>query len=53
MKAKKALQAIGARFEAIELDRLGAEGSEIQAAIAEITGLRTVPSVFINGQCIG
>jgi glutaredoxin len=52
VKAKKALQAVGAKFEAIELDKLS-EGSEIQSALAELTGQRTVPNVFINGTSIG
>ncbi|WRX20116.1 Glutaredoxin - like 10 [Theobroma cacao] len=29
------------------------DGSEIQAALAEWTGLRTVPNVFIGGKHIG
>lgn len=29
------------------------DGSEIQSALAELTGLRTVPNVFISGKHIG
>ena len=32
---------------------ISGDGSEIQAALAKISGLRTVPNVFIGGQHIG
>ena len=37
---------------ALELDQTD-EGASIQAALLEITGQRTVPSIFVNGQHIG
>ncbi|XVF58031.1 hypothetical protein PTKIN_Ptkin07bG0029700 [Pterospermum kingtungense] len=49
---KKLLQQLGASFKAIELDKEG-DGSEIQAALAQWTGQRTVPNVFIGGKHIG
>ena len=35
-----------------ELDRMP-DGSSIQQTLAQMTGQRTVPSVFINGQHLG
>lgn len=29
------------------------DGDKIQAALAELTGRKTVPNVFVNGQSIG
>ncbi|XVF14075.1 hypothetical protein REPUB_Repub09cG0025600 [Reevesia pubescens] len=49
---KQLLQQLGASFKAIELDNEG-DGAEIQAALAEWTGQRTVPNVFISGKHIG
>ncbi|PPD88161.1 hypothetical protein GOBAR_DD14905 [Gossypium barbadense] len=49
---KQLLQQLGASFKAIELDR-ESDGSDIQAALAEWTGQRTVPNVFIGGKHIG
>ncbi|KAI9183534.1 Glutaredoxin [Blastocladiella emersonii ATCC 22665] len=51
-KAKDALKAVGAAFHAIELDQMN-EGAEIQAHLAELTGQRTVPNIFIKGKHIG
>lgn len=36
----------------IELDKLD-NGSEIQSALLDITGQRTVPNVFIKGKHLG
>ncbi|KAL0331948.1 UNVERIFIED_CONTAM: Glutaredoxin [Sesamum calycinum] len=49
---KELLTKLGASFKAIELDKEG-DGSEIQSALAEWTGQRTVPNVFIGGKHIG
>nr|KJB33809.1 hypothetical protein B456_006G031800 [Gossypium raimondii] len=49
---KQLLQQLGASFKAIELDK-ESDGSDIQAALAEWTGQRTVPNVFIGGKHIG
>lgn len=51
-KAKRALESLGARYEAIELDTRS-DGSAIQQALAELTGRRTVPNVFVGGKTIG
>ncbi|XP_044502898.1 glutaredoxin-like [Mangifera indica] len=49
---KKLLDDLGATYKAMELD-VESDGSEIQAALAEWTGQRTVPNVFIGGKHIG
>ena len=36
----------------IELDTL-ADGDDVQAALMEISGMRTVPQVFVGGELIG
>ncbi|KAL2528976.1 Glutaredoxin-C2 [Forsythia ovata] len=51
-RVKKLLTEIGASFKAVELDT-ESDGSEIQSALAELTGQRTVPNVFIGGKHIG
>ncbi|XP_078431036.1 glutaredoxin-like [Wolffia australiana] len=51
-RAKKLLTLLGARFKVIELDKEN-DGSQVQAALAELTGQRTVPNVFIGGKHIG
>ncbi|GAB2224806.1 hypothetical protein Droror1_Dr00005583 [Drosera rotundifolia] len=51
-KAKSLLTELGASFKAIELD-IESDGSEIQSALAEWTGQKTVPNVFIGGSHIG
>ncbi|ORY70933.1 putative glutaredoxin [Pseudomassariella vexata] len=50
--AKSLLDSFDAKYYAIELDQDN-EGSAIQAALAEITGQRTVPNIFIGKQHIG
>ncbi|KAL8471302.1 hypothetical protein ACS0TY_028188 [Phlomoides rotata] len=49
---KKLLTEIGTSFKAIELNTED-NGSDIQSALAEWTGQRTVPNVFIGGKHIG
>ena len=49
---KKLLTDLGASFKAIELDQ-ESDGNEIQSALGQWTGQRTVPNVFINGKHIG
>lgn len=36
----------------IELDTL-ADGDDVQAALSEVSGMRTVPQVFVGGELIG
>lgn len=63
-QTKKTLTDLGAAFRAYELDQIGMpsphkyltnldNGEEIQAYLAEKTGQRTVPNVFIEGKHIG
>ncbi|EMR69796.1 hypothetical protein MGN70_002597 [Eutypa lata] len=49
---KSLLDSTGAKYYALELDQIP-DGSEIQAALQEITSQRTVPNVFINKKHIG
>lgn len=49
---KKLFTDLGVTFKAVELDS-ESDGSEIQAALAQWTGQRTVPNVFIGGNHIG
>lgn len=51
-KIKNLFDSLGFKYEVLELDQL-AEGPAIQAALAEKSGQRTVPNVFINGDHIG
>jgi len=39
-------------YTAIELDDRE-DAQEIQDVLGEITGARTVPRVFLNGECLG
>ncbi|KAK7273539.1 hypothetical protein RIF29_14595 [Crotalaria pallida] len=52
VQVKQLLGQLGVTFKAIELDKESG-GSEIQSALAEWTGQRTVPNVFIGGNHIG
>lgn len=37
----------------IELDQLGANASSTASALLAITGMRTVPNIFVSGESIG
>ncbi|XP_056459377.1 glutaredoxin 2 isoform X1 [Gadus chalcogrammus] len=50
--AKNVFNEIGANYKVIELDEHD-DGRRVQEALAQMTGARTVPRVFINGNCIG
>lgn len=39
-------------YTAIELDERD-DAEEIQSILGEITGARTVPRVFVKGECLG
>jgi len=53
-KAKEALKESGIKFACLELDNLdNAVEAQIQNALLELTGARSVPRVFIGGKCIG
>merc|ERR1712071_105439 len=49
---KQLFTQLGVNFKAVELDT-ESDGSEIQAALHEWTGQKTVPNVFIGGKHIG
>ncbi|CUM63346.1 uncharacterized protein PRCAT00000918001 [Priceomyces carsonii] len=51
-KTKKTIGAITKDAYILELDELD-DGSDIQEALLELTGQKTVPNVFINGEHIG
>ncbi|KAH6658224.1 putative glutaredoxin [Truncatella angustata] len=49
---KSLLSSLDAKFYAIELDQVP-DGAEIQSALLDISGQRTVPNVFIGQKHIG
>jgi glutaredoxin 3 len=51
-KAKRALASVGASPVVHELDERP-DGEKIQEALQSVTGIRTVPQVFVGGKCIG
>ncbi|KAF5476778.1 hypothetical protein F2P56_003480 [Juglans regia] len=51
-RVKQLLTQLGATYKVIELDE-ERDGDDIQSALAEWTGQRTVPNVFIGGKHIG
>ncbi|XP_010037548.2 glutaredoxin [Eucalyptus grandis] len=51
-RVKQLFTQLGAAYKVLELDE-ERDGSEIQMALAEWTGQRTVPNVFIGGKHIG
>ncbi|KAJ9568280.1 hypothetical protein OSB04_004246 [Centaurea solstitialis] len=51
-KVKKLFKELNVSYKLIELDE-ESDGDEIQSALAEWTGQRTVPNVFISGKHIG
>lgn len=53
VKAKKILDASGARYTAIELDQLGPEGMALRAELAELTGRTSMPNIWIGRKGIG
>ncbi|KAF9119613.1 glutaredoxin [Mortierella sp. 14UC] len=52
IKAKNLLSQLGVDAHVLELDNLD-DGSAIQAYLAELTGQRTVPNIFISQKHIG
>ncbi|KAJ0962502.1 hypothetical protein J5N97_027624 [Dioscorea zingiberensis] len=51
-RVKQLLTQLGANYTVIELN-MESDGAEMQSALAEWTGQRTVPNVFIGGKHIG
>jgi len=52
-KVKQMFKDKGLSFKAIELDQMGQIGINVQAALLQKTGQKTVPSVFFDGKHIG
>ncbi|KAI8495489.1 PREDICTED: glutaredoxin-like [Branchiostoma belcheri] len=53
MMAKDVLSEAGVpQPKVLELDHIE-EGQQVQDALFELTGIRTVPNIFISGKCIG
>ncbi|KAG2308008.1 hypothetical protein Bca4012_083040 [Brassica carinata] len=52
VKVKDLLKKLGTKFIAVELDK-ESDGTQVQSALAEWTGQRTVPNVFIGEKHIG
>ncbi|XP_030746962.1 glutaredoxin-C4-like [Sitophilus oryzae] len=50
--AKEVFDKIQQKYTTIELD-LRDDGEEIQGILGKITGARTVPRVFVKGNCVG
>lgn len=50
--AKDVFEKIDKNYTAIELDKRD-DANDIQEVLEEITGARTVPRVFVNGECLG
>eukprot|EP01097_Dermamoeba_algensis_P000210 TRINITY_DN1075_c0_g1_i1.p1 TRINITY_DN1075_c0_g1~~TRINITY_DN1075_c0_g1_i1.p1 ORF type:complete len:103 (+),score=33.00 TRINITY_DN1075_c0_g1_i1:138-446(+) len=50
--AKALLDSLKAQHKVIELD-VEANGAELQAALEQLSGQRTVPNIFINEEHIG
>ncbi|XP_039162287.1 glutaredoxin [Eucalyptus grandis] len=51
-RVKHLLTQLGVSYKVVELDKEG-DGAVVQLALADWTGLRTVPNVFIGGNHIG
>ncbi|KAJ0971513.1 hypothetical protein J5N97_019472 [Dioscorea zingiberensis] len=51
-QVKELLTKLGTTYKTVELN-VESDGSELQAALLEWTGQRTVPNVFIGGKHIG
>ncbi|KAG2405128.1 Glutaredoxin protein [Vigna angularis] len=58
VRVKQLFASLGVTYKLLELDvelvgHVAADGADIQAALLEWTGQRTVPNVFIGGKHIG
>ena len=51
-RAKEAISALPQKFGVMELD-VEAQGAEIQAALLDMTGQKTVPNIFVNNTHVG
>ncbi|QCE10852.1 glutaredoxin [Vigna unguiculata] len=52
VRVKQLFDSLGVTYKLLELD-VERDGADIQAALHEWTGQRTVPNVFISGKHIG
>jgi glutaredoxin 3 len=50
--AKEVFEKLQKKYTAIELDQRS-DADEIQSILGEMTGARTVPRVFVKGECLG
>lgn len=50
--AKETFRGLDVNYKSIELDEME-NGRQLQEALNQMTGFRTVPKVFVNGTCIG
>lgn len=50
--AKQVFDSLKKKYTAIELDERD-DADEIQAILGEMTGAKTVPRVFVKGECLG
>ncbi|XP_020285441.1 glutaredoxin-C4-like isoform X2 [Pseudomyrmex gracilis] len=50
--AKEVFDKLKKKYSTIELDDRE-DAQEIQDVLGELTGARTVPRVFLNGECLG
>ncbi|CAO2186518.1 unnamed protein product [Urochloa humidicola] len=53
MEVKALFKRIGVQPHVIELDRLGAQGPQLQKVLERLTGQSTVPNVYIGGKHVG
>ena len=51
-RAKRIFDELDTKYVAVELDQIE-DGAKVQDALASITGIRTVPQVFVGGKLIG
>jgi glutaredoxin 3 len=51
-QTKNTLSSFGAKYAVFELDQMP-DGSDLQDALEDITGQRTVPNVLVQGKHIG
>jgi len=51
-KVKRALSDQGVQYAVLDLDT-HPNGVNLQEAFSKLSGIRTVPQVFIGGQCLG
>lgn len=52
VRAKELFASLGVKYHVEELDQRD-DGAEIQKYLGDMTGLKTVPNVFINGKHVG